>query len=314
MKSLVIMGMVILMGISSLQHNNMKNIEDSNLSTIESVDADETDIDVDETEDTGFNNETEEPETYEEQAEQHTASVNDEDVLECKEVIPEEFFEGVVSVRNVDPWRRPISEQKDIDKLKTILWRFKLKESKKPTLENFVFGGKSFDFKYEDGTEINVSISGTMFVYNDVWYDIVNWDETGMQFYEEVALLYPEDKDYYGEGVFNCQELLSDEFFEDVEEVSFSYGDNTLTKEKEIEKFKKNMWLFKVRKSEKAGSEKTNLLVFDIKSKDGSKKQVIINEKTMVMIIDGESYDVVNYGEVMIEFTENIRELFHVED
>lgn len=253
MKSLVIMGMMILMGISSLQNNNIKNIERGNLSTIESADADEI-------EDTGFDNKMEEPETYEEQTEQHTAVVNDEDVLECKEVIPEEFFEGVVSVSNIDPWRRPISEQKDIDKLKTILWRFKLKEGKKPTLENFVLGGKSFDFKYQDGTETNVSISGTMLVYNNMWYDIVNWDETGMQFYEDVAVLYPEEKGYYGEGVFGCQELLSKQFFEDVEEVSFSYGDNTLTKEKEIEKFKKKMWMFNVRKSEKTDSGKSDSL------------------------------------------------------
>ncbi|MDE5782328.1 MAG: hypothetical protein K2I03_12765 [Lachnospiraceae bacterium] len=307
MKSLVIMGMVILMGISSFSLNDVKNIEDSNLSMIESVDADET-------KDAGFDNGAVESKTYEEQAEQQTTTVNDEDVLECKEVITEEFFEGVVSVSNIDPWRRPISEQKDIDKLKTILWRFKLKEGKKPTLENFVLGGKSFDFKYQDGTETNVSISGTMLVYNDIWYDIVNWDETGMQFCEDVAVLYPEEKGYYGEDVFDCQELLSKEFFEDVEEVSFSYGDNTLTKEKEIEKFKKKMWLFKVRKSEKTDSGKSDSLVFDIKSKDGSKKQVIIIINDGTMIIDGDCYDIVNYNEVLSEFMEAMEELFTSED
>lgn len=304
MKSLVIMGMVILMGISSLQFNDIKNIEDSDLSIIESVDE------TDDTEDAGFDNEAVEQETYEEQTEQQSAYINDEDILECKEVIPEEFFEAVVSVRDIEPWSRPLSEQKDIDKLKTILWRFKLKKSKKPTLENFKFGGKEFEFKYEDGTKIIVSIAADMFVYNDVWYDIVNWDETGMQFLEDVAALYPEEKGYYGEDVFECSELLSKEFFEDVKEISFSDGDNTLTKEKDIEKFKNKMWLFKVRKSERTYSKESDSLVFDIKSKDGSKKQVTIVIDDGIMITDGECYDLVNYNEVLMEFVEGIEKLF----
>ena len=307
MKSLVIMGMVILMGISSLSLDDVKNIEDSNLSTIESVDADETDID--ETEDAGFDNVAVESKTYEEPKEQQTTTVNDEDVLECKEVIAEEFFESVVSIKSTLGWKQ-VSKQNEIDRLKNALWTFKLKKGK--PYEELICGGVMFFVKYEDGTEKEITISGQKLRVNDVWYDIVNNNEIYEHFNEELNILYSGDD--YGEGVFDCQELLSKEFFEEVEEVSFSYGDNTLTKEKEIEKFKKNMWLFKVRKSEKTDSGKSDSLVFDIKSKDGSKKQVIIIINDGTMIIDGDCYDIVNYNEVLSEFMEALEKLSTSED
>lgn len=312
MKSLVIMGIIIFMGISSSPLTNTKSTEDINSTAIkESVcieDTESEDTDIEDINDADSGNVIADPETSEEQTEQQETTINDEDVLECRELIQEEFFEGVVSVKSHDRWK-PITEKKDIDKLKEILWRFKLKETKTPTFDlDFVLGGKSFSFIYEDGTEVCVSVSGVMFVYDGVWYDIVNWDEMGMQFYEDIAILYPEGMDYYGEDVFNCWELLPEEYFDDVEEVSYSYGDNTLKKEKEIEKFKKKMWLFRVRKSEKTDSKKPDSLVFGIKSKDGSEKNVIINEESM--IIDGECYDIVNYWEVLIMFLEGMDELF----
>lgn len=304
MKSLVIMGMAILMGISSIPLNNMKNIEDSNLNTIESADT----TGIEETETADFDNETVQPETNEEQTTYQAEDANVENVLDCKEIITEEFFDEVESVKSTNSWKW-ISKQGDIDKLKNALWMFKLRESE--PYEEMVLGGIGFSFKCKDGTEKQITISGQKLGIGNVWYDIVNNSEVYEAFNEQINLLYPA-ADPYGEDVLDCKELLSEEFFENAEEVSCSYSNSILKKEKEIEKFKNNIWLFKVRKSEKADSKKSDSLVFNIKSEDGSKKQIVINEESM--IIDGESYDIVNYYEVLITFMEEMDKLFVSED